>query len=236
MRSTIIRRIWPSALAVGALLTFSSHAFADIVVSVTDSLTPASRGSVFIGGQYSNVIATSFTLATALSGVAIDASLVSDDSSFLGGTAYLTNAIGPGATPASVVAQASFTAPFGNPSGSVPLTTLFSGLSLSSGSYYLVLSAPFLAGASGSPLDWQIPTNPVITTSPSATLGSAFGANTFLTTVDPFPPASSFFTTQTPMFDVTAVPEPSTIVLLLVPVTMLILIRKRITRSRRTSS
>jgi hypothetical protein len=228
MWSTILTRVsWPSALLAGALVTFSSYASGDTIVSVTDSAIPVNRASFFLGGQFSNVVATSWTQAASFSNVTIDASLVSIDDTFRDGTAYLMNAIGPGTTPASeVVAPANFTAPLGDPFGPVPLTVLFSSLNLGPGTYYLVLSAPFRNETDGSHLRWQIPTDPVITTAASATIGSAFLANTFNSTVDAFPPASTFLIGERPMFDVTSVPEPKTSVLVLTA-TALILYKSR---------
>src|SRR6516165_3291734 len=104
MWSTILTRVsWPSALLAGALVTFSSYASGDTIVSVTDSAIPVNRASFFLGGQFSNVVATSWTQAASFSNVTIDASLVSIDDTFRDGTAYLMNAIGPGTTPASEV-------------------------------------------------------------------------------------------------------------------------------------
>jgi hypothetical protein len=225
---TIFRRVfWPSALLVGALVAFSSYAYGDTIVSVSDSAIPADRADFFLGGQFRNVVATSWTLTANFSNVTIDASLVSNDDTFRDGTAYLMNAIGPGTTAASeFVAPAIFTAPVGNQFGPVPLTVLFSGLDLGPGTYFLVLSAPFQDKTFGSPLRWQIPTDPVITTAASATDGTPFLANTFYTTVNPFPPASSFLIAEQPMFDVITTPEPKSSVLVLISVAMLMLCRR----------
>lgn len=218
MRSAIFKRtFWKVALLAGALVTLCSYSSADTIVSVTDSATPVNRGSYFLGGQFSNVVATSWTQTASFSNVTIDASLVSIDASFRSGTAYLMNAIGAGITPASEVgAPADFTAPLGSISGPVSPTVLFSGLNLGPGTYYLVLSAPFRTGLlqTGSDLVWQIPTDPVTTTADSATIGNAFEANTTLFPAAPFPPASTFLLAAPPMFDVTTVPEPSSLLLL----------------------
>lgn len=221
---TLVSR--PSAILAGALVMFSSYGSGDTIVSVTDSAIPVNRAIFFLGGEFSNVVATSWTQTASFSDVTIHASLVSIDESFRDGTAYLTNAIGPGTTPAAEVAPPeNFTAPVASTAfGPVPLTVLFSSLNLGPGTYYLVLSAPFQNQTFGSPLSWQIPTDPVITTAASATNGSAFEANTSVSTVNPFPPASSFLITEQPMFDVTSVPEPTTSILL-ISVAALILYR-----------
>lgn len=209
---------WKLGLLVSALVTLFSYSFADTIVSVTDSSTSTNRASFFLGGQYSNVVATSWTQRASFSNVTIDALLGSLDASFQSGTAYLMTAIGPGTTSASeVAAPVVFTAPLDSGGGPIPLTVLFSGLSLAPGTYYLVLSAPFRNQTGGSPLHWAIPTEPFIATAPSVTLGSAFEANTTLFPADPFPPASRFVFTEQPIYNVTGVkvvPEPSSLLLL----------------------
>jgi hypothetical protein len=213
-RNMIFRKL---CLLVSALVTLFSYSYADTIVAVTDALTSTNRGSLFLGGQFSNVVAASWTQSAGFSNVTIDATLVSVDATFRSGTAYLMTAIGSGTTSASeVVMPVGFTAPLGT--GGVPITptVLFSGLTLAPGTYYLVLTAPFLAetnGSPGSPLSWQIPTNPVFTAAASATIGPSFTA----ITPNPFPPASNFALTNPLMFDVTwtkVVPEPSTLLLL----------------------
>jgi hypothetical protein len=101
-----------------------------------------------------------------------------------------------------------------------------------------VLSAPFENQTSGSPLFWQLPSGPVITTASPVTVGSAFEANTTLFPANPFPPASTFVVgnfppgvplTAVPMFDVTTVPEPSSLVLLGVGLVGMSLRQKRLT-------
>ncbi len=229
MWSAILMRLsWKPILLAGALVTLCSYSSADTIVSVTDAAIPVSRATFFLGGQFSNAVAASWTQAASFSNITIDASLVSIDGSFRSGTAYLTNAIGSGTTPASeIVAPADFMAPLGNPFGPVPLTVLFSGLNLGSGTYYLVLSAPFRNETDGSPLRWQIATDPVITKAASVTIGNTFEADTSDSTVDPFPPASRFLVDprDRPMFDVTSVPEPATSVLILISIAALILYR-----------
>jgi hypothetical protein len=211
--------LWKLSLLACVLLTLFSYSFADTIVSVTDSLASTNQAGYYLGGQYSNVVATSWTQHGTFSDVTIDALLGSLDASFQSGTAYLMSAIGPGTTSASeVVAPVGFTAPLASGGGTIPVTVLFSGLTLTPGTYYLVLSAPFRDETDGSPLHWAIPTNPVITASTSARLGAAFEANTTLFPADPFPPASTFIVTEQPMYDVTGnlvpTPEPSSLLLL----------------------
>jgi hypothetical protein len=217
---------------LAALFAFPFSSSATVIVSVTDLAVPVNRAAFFLGGEFSNAVAVSWTQANSFSGVSIDASLVSIDPSFDTGTAYLMRSIGPGTTPASeVVPPASFTAPIINQlSEEVPLTILFSGLTLDAGPYFLVLTAPF-ADIMGSPLTWQTATEPDIITTTGVTIGNTNEANTFNTTVDPFAPASTFLVdfVDRPLFDVVSnIPEPQTAVLLLTFVTVLILGMRRI--------
>jgi PEP-CTERM motif len=220
------RIFWKLGLLASALVTQSSYSFADTIVSVTDSATSTNRASLFLGGQYSNVVAVSWSQSqgTTFSNVTIDALLGSLDPSFLSGTAYLMRQIGPGTTSASeVVAPVDFTAPFASGSGPLPSTMLFSGLLLGPGAYYLVLSAPVGNQTDGSPLNWALPTVPAYTSGcnggigcNSVFLGTSFDANTTLFPADPFPPASHFVPSDEPMYAVTgtfvpAVPEPTTL-------------------------
>jgi len=210
---------WKLGLVASALLTLFSYSFADTIVSVTDSLSSPNRAGLFLGGQYSNVVAMSWTQRAGFSDVTIAALLGSLDASFQSGTAYLMRAIGPGTTSTSeVVAPVAFTAPLADGGGAIAPTVLFSGLTLARGTYYLVLTAPFRDVGGGSPLLWAVPTNTVITTSPFATIGSPFEANTTLFPAALFPPASNFVTTDWTMFDVNGTkivaPEPSSLLLL----------------------
>jgi hypothetical protein len=220
---------WKLALVTAALFAVPLSSGAGVIVSVTDLAVPVNRGAFFLGGEFSNVVAASWTQNESFSGVTIDASIVSIDSSFRNGTAYLMSMIGPGTTPASeIVPPVSFTAPVGNGFGEVPLTVLFSGLNLSAGTYNLVLTAPFASftNITGSPLTWQVATTPEITTAPSVSIGDISSANSINSTVDPFAPASSFlpgFPDQL-LFDVVSnVPEPQNAGIVLISLAALLL-------------
>lgn len=207
---------WKVGLIAGALVTLFPYSFADTIVSVTDS-SSSPRGYLFLGGQYSNVVATSWTQSGTFAKVTIDALLFSSDASFRSGTAYLMSAIGPGTTSASeIVAPVEFTAPLSSGGQSIPLTVLFSGLTLGPGTYYLVISAPSGNETDGSPLGWQIPNHPVDSVAPSAMLGGTFEANNTFSPPMSFSPASTFFLSGDQLiYQVTAnTPEPSSLLLL----------------------
>jgi hypothetical protein len=108
---------WKLGLLASAFVMLFSYSFADTIVSVTDSSTGTFPGGLFLGGQFSNVVATSWTQSASFSNVTIDA-LLGSHTSFQSGTAYLMSAIGPGTTPASeVAAPVDFTAPLFDSAG-----------------------------------------------------------------------------------------------------------------------
>jgi len=112
-----------------AFLLVGASARAATVISVMNS-DQDELGAGFVG----SAIAESWTLSQQYENVTILASLgfgPRED------TAYLTTSLGPGTTPADEVAETVFDFP----AGSTPTwTTLFSGLSLSPGTYYLTLN------------------------------------------------------------------------------------------------
>ena len=106
---------------------------------------PASTrwSALVLGGSENEIIAQSFSSAIPYSNVTIAVEIGSASAQFAQGTAWLTTRIGPGTTAADIQATTGFTAPLANDHNVVPpLTVLFNGLSLSSGTYYLVLEAP----------------------------------------------------------------------------------------------
>ena len=188
------------------------------IVSVSDSGT-SGPGFLFLGGQFSNVVVASWTETGSFSGVTVKAAIGSVDSGFRSGTAYLTKAIGPGTTPTNqVVPQVGFTAPLVTSKfDPFPLTTLFSGVSLGPGTYYLVLAAPF-RDQSFSDLGWQFETSGLVTVAPGVSLGNYSAANTFFSAVDSFAPASTFLTLSggQAFFEVSTIPEPYSLTLMLI--------------------
>ncbi len=123
------------------------------------------------------------------------------------GTAYLTTQIGSGTTVANEIARTAFTFP---PDGS-PSLTLFSGLSLSPGNYFLILAT------TAGPGYWYGTPSPTITLGQGVTAGSEYF--TLSSGNDAaYPPDSSFNRLgslgSSPGFQFlvqsVAVPEPST--------------------------
>jgi hypothetical protein len=125
-------------------------------------------------------------------------------------TAYLTDQIGPGTTAANVIASTSVT-----PTNFEETDTLFTGLSLGPGSYYLVLAAP------GDFAGWWGANSPTITTEPGVTdTGDYHADHPNGGPNDAFPPASVFLADGADNFLYTvtgdassAAPEPSTLIL-----------------------
>jgi hypothetical protein len=173
-------------------------------------------------------VSASWSESQAYTGVTID---VLVDSS-LGGTpaadAYLTTRIGPGTTAADEIAHTQFTVPeelpVCSPSGNCgAMVTLFSGLSLGPGNYFLTLGS---TATSGSVVGWFPALNPVVIEDTGVTQGPSYLAGV----VDPFAPASPFGVYPFAMnFTVTGtpvpVPEPAETALVGLCVLFLLLIR-----------
>lgn len=101
-------------------------------------------------------------------------------------TAYLTTVVGPGTSLADQVATSIVqVAPF---SGTAASYTLFSGLALSPGTYYLVIG-----NNAGYPVGWVSSTTPGVVEAPGFTYQGAFSVNGTAGPVDPYTPASAFF-------------------------------------------
>ena len=125
------------------------------------------------------------------------------------GTVYLTNAIGPGTTIANEISQISLSGLATDP---VPATNLFSGLTLGPGTYYLTSSDGSFPG-----LAWENFDSVAVNIAPGGSIGQEVNIGISPTG---FPPAASltaeslnfaFSVTGTPA----AVPEPSSVPLLL---------------------
>jgi hypothetical protein len=125
------RSMWGAALLA---LMVSSAVQAEPIVSVGEGVP----GAVGVGGPTNQFLAVSWTQTSTFADVVISALIGTNDPSVDQGTAWLTQSIGPGTMPGSEVAQSTVTFPsFG--SGS---TMLFTGVTLTPGTWYLVLSAP----------------------------------------------------------------------------------------------
>jgi hypothetical protein len=156
---------------------------------------------LLIGADHVQVLYASWTQSASFSNVSISALLAGTGTA----SAYLTTQIGPGTDAGDVVASTTF--PFGPPL----LTTLFSGLSLGPGTYYLVI------GGTGDIGSWYGTTTPVVTTGAGVTAGTfGFCAPENDECDFAFGPASPFLALlpETPLqflvTEVAGVPEPAT--------------------------
>jgi hypothetical protein len=176
-----------------------------IIISVT--APPAL--SMAIGGR-----STSWSQSKYYTGVSI-AVLV--DSFIVGQTptanAYLTTRIGPGTTASDEIAHTQFTVPpelpVCSPSSCGAMVTLFSGLSLGPGNYFLTLGPD---AASIGTVGWFPALNPTVVLDTGVTEGASFLASA----VASYPPASTFGVEPFVMnfavtgTEATVIPEPAT--------------------------
>lgn len=162
-----------------------------------------------------DVAEASWTQTGSFSNVSVSAEIDPglNQSSAFTGIAYLMTQVGPGTTVSNEIANAPFsvTGTEFNPT----LVTLFSGLTLGPGTYYLVLSAPASEPYGG----WESALGTTPTTAPGVSIiGQGFSGNSA-----GYAPSTSFSFTSfnsnlnTVEYDVTgnSVPEPSTLPLLL---------------------
>ena len=208
-RRTVVRSL---------LLLIAVPAFATTIISRTAS-DPLWDWS---GVQY-----VSWTQSDAYTNVSVEATLRSNIGGAPAlGTAYLTNLIGSLATPANNVATP-FSISIGN--GSFAPISLFSGLTLGPGKYYLVISPA--GGVTDTALRWA-GKNPN-----TETLGAGVTSNQdgMVYNVGDFnaayPPASTFgLKGRTLLFSVTGdaqIPEPATGAIVLAGLCGLALLRRR---------
>lgn len=149
-------------------------------------------------GAYSNVTVTALLTNASGSGTTFDYH------------AYLTNSLGAGTTVANEIASTAFTLLVGMHQ---PIA-LFSGLTLGSGTYYLVISPD---GGSSPATGWS-----AVTGTPSVTLdtGVTHGADLFSQSTAGYAPARTFSTltggryAYSVVAEDAAVPEPATMALL----------------------
>lgn len=129
--------------AVLLALMVTPMAWAVPIVSVGEGV-PGQPG---VGGAINQFLAVSWTQTGTFTDVVISALIGTNNPNVNQGTAWLTQSIGPGAAPGSELAQSAVTFPvFGSTS-----TMLFSGVTLTPGTWYLVLSAP----TSATTLGWR---------------------------------------------------------------------------------
>ncbi len=191
--STFVGTAFVTALLIGTVVP----ARAEVIAERTGTVS-----SVFVDPANS----ISFTTTSDFTNVTVSALISSADFVSPGsGTVYLTNSIGAGTTAAAnEIAHISLTnVPRINVAS--PLTPLFSGLTLTAGTYYLID-----ASDSGSPgIGWGASSSPTETTGPGTTIGS----EAFATALAGYSPASDFSSASDPfVFSITAdavvAPEP----------------------------
>jgi len=213
--------VWSGPRVLYLVLATAAVVQADTVITVTG-------GSTAQGISGNGTTAESWTSSGGFTGVTISVNIGSTDANNASGTAWLMTQIGPGTTTSQQVATTNFVAPtVVNFFTSPPLTTLFTGLSLPPGTYYLVLTSP-----SGS-VAWQLggSATPGIGVTFQGTQSAFGGVNSS------FPPASSFSAnartfglqvTGAPAIS-SVTPAPSSLSLLLtgLAVTGLLLMRRR---------
>jgi hypothetical protein len=201
-----------SSLACLIALLSAGFASAGTIISVTG--TPNDFSFSVGGSGADQVLASSWTQTGSYDNVSISAVLANGATM----SAFLTDKIGPGTTASDVIASTSVT-----PSTAPETDTIFSGLSLGAGSYYLVLAVP-----GGATLGGWYGTDPatVTTTTDAGVTGAldAFADKPSNLPDDAFPPDSAFDATpgdndENLLFTVTgdavsATPEPSSFILL----------------------
>jgi hypothetical protein len=193
----------------GIALVFASGAFAGTIVSVTG----AGGANFTLGGSdQDEVLAASWTTLGTYFDVSITADVGANDSTVPSISAYLTTGIGPTETDADQIAGITF-----NPSTDNEIDTLFSGLNLGPGTYYLVLIGGDLDTTES--VWWGTDAGTAATTGAGVTFGgdgfAAIGVG--LGVNNTYPPASDF--NSAPglglLFQVTgdAAPEPGSFTL-----------------------
>jgi hypothetical protein len=202
-----------------SVLSVAGPIFADNIVTVHGDPISSAGENLFIDES----LAASWTETGSYSNVDITVKLLIDTGFPLRNvTAYLTDSIGPGTTTADEIVP-SFTFP--GVAGSFPFQptyTVFQGLTLSAGTYYLTLFSD--APTFNTPVAWSVASHSTsIETGPGVTRNSDLSS--FGNAQNTFAPASTFsplsFDSEDPLeFSVTGtpssttVPEPSSLCLL----------------------
>jgi hypothetical protein len=216
----ILCQLGTAALAFGL---FAGPATASTIVSVTGPSSigfglGGTEGAYAVSWSQSNTY-TDVTIAAVLGSFIVGETAEAD--------AYLTTSIGPGTTVASQIASAVVTVP-----GTDPLSvTLFTGLTLGPGQYFLTLSAP--AGVNPAP-GWTNTESPTVTVDTGVTNGPVY--STFGVVPSLYPPASPFSPDSVSLlYTVTSVPEPATLLLVGTAVLSSLFARPKVSRCDRLS-
>jgi hypothetical protein len=200
----------PSFACLIGLLS-AGFASAATIESITG--TPNNFSYTIGGSGADQILASGWTQTGSYDNVSISAVLASGTTI----SAFLTDRLGPGTTAADVLQSTSIT-----PSSSLETDTIFTGLSLGAGNYYLILAAPGSIVNAG----WYGTASATVTTDVGVTGNiDAFADNPSNTPDDAFPPDSAFDTSaadnsgvnllMTVSGDaVSATPEPSSLVLI----------------------
>ena len=164
-----------------AVALISPAAFPDTILSVSGP----NYGPGALGDAFFQVLGSAWSTSASYADVTISVNLSGSRSS-PPGTAFLMTRIGPGTTTTSEIARTAFRAE--GPDASI---TMFRGLSMPAGTYYLVLSS----SSTASDLGWWSAFNPLVETAPGtqrlgdvvARLNRAIGPADLM-----YPPASVF--------------------------------------------
>lgn len=195
------------------LAVFGQNASADTVVSSSGNFD---GWIVLYSGQAFGV---SWIQSSEFTNVSISAELTGFGSTTQTGRAFLTTKLGLGTTVADQVAFQSFTFPSNESS-----VTLFSGLDLPAGTYFLSLVGDSPSYGSG----WVVSQSPSIQSGPGDSFANDYG---FRSPTTPFLPSSDVWVDPgKPNFSVTGtntVPEPTAFCLLLIASPFLATMRRR---------
>ena len=217
-------------LSIVAAFLLAQGAWASTIVTSLSGGTSGSEDGLQV---VSWTETDSYTDVTIGANIAVDNGNPSEEAT---GTAYLMMKIGAGTTMAEEVASAPVSVK-GNP-GVDSMTTIFSGLSLGPGTYYLVID-PTSVNMINS-LDWDSAGTPTQTFGTGASDVTAFTATT---TNAAFPPSNTFGSNKlTPIFSVTGdlgvitspTPEPSTTIFLACGLAALAVAHKFVKRRSRS--
>lgn len=159
-------------LAVVLLAVSVPPVSADVIVSVTRNPANGGFGGATVASDRAAAVEWTISGGTTYSNVDISFNY----SAYGPGTAmaYLLSSIGPGTTAADAIADTSFS--YDSLYGTDNFIHLFSGLTLGSGTYYLVIG-PVVTGDeilwASTPEIWN---PPVVTTAPGVTVGDSYTA------------------------------------------------------------